>query len=336
MSHTAQKKTVVGICQYNLGPGPRHLLPARSFHPIIKIVDGSLVSLPSPSSFSAMWNFGSLLGLCLIVQIVSGLFLAMHYSCDITLAFERVRHISRDVNWGWFLRMAHANGARFFFICLYVHIARGLYYGSYNFKETWLVGVIILFLVIGTAFLGYVLPWGQISFWGATVITNLASAVPVIGGEIVTRLWGGFSVRNATLTRFFTLHFLLPFLLSAIRAAHLLFLHESGSSNPLGVNRNLDKSPFHPYFRIKDLAGFLVFFLAFFVHLSSGPLGPRRPGKLYPCSSYSNTCTYSTRVVLSFRLRYPSLNPKEAWGGASFGGINLNFGNYALLRGQPV
>merc|ERR1719489_367123 len=175
MSHTAQKKTVVGICQYNLGPGPRHLLPARSFHPIIKIVDGSLVSLPSPSSFSAMWNFGSLLGLCLIVQIVSGLFLAMHYSCDITLAFERVRHISRDANW-----------ARFFFICLYVHIARGLYYGSYNFKETWLVGVIILFLVIGTAFLGYVLPWGQISFWGATVITNLASAVPVIGGEIVT------------------------------------------------------------------------------------------------------------------------------------------------------
>jgi len=185
----------------------------------------------------------------------------MHYSCDITLAFERVRHISRDVNIGWFLRIIHANGARFFFICVYLHVARGVYYGSFNFKETWLIGVIILFLLIGTAFLGYVLPWGQMSFWGATVITNLASAVPLVGQELVFWLWGGFSVRNATLTRFFTLHFLLPFILAALRAIHLLFLHETGSSNPLGVDRNFDKRPFHPYFSVKDLFGFLVFFL---------------------------------------------------------------------------
>jgi len=208
-----------------------------------------------------MWNFGSLLGLCLTTQIISGVFLAMHYSCDMGLAFERVSHISRDVSIGWFLRITHANGARFFFICVYLHVARGVYYGSFNFKETWLIGVVILFLLIGTAFLGYVLPWGQISFWGATVITNLASAVPLVGQELVYWLWGGFSVRNATLTRFFTLHFLLPFILAALRATHLLFLHETGSSNPLGLDSNFDKRPFHPYFSIKDMFGFIVFFL---------------------------------------------------------------------------
>jgi len=208
-----------------------------------------------------MWNFGSLLGLCLITQIVRGIFLAIHYSCDMTLAFERVRHICRDVNIGWLLRIIHANGASFFFICVYLHVARGVYYGSFNFKNTWLIGVVILFLLMGTAFLGYVLPWGQMSFWGATVITNLASAVPLVGQELVFWLWGGFSVRNATLTRFFTLHFLLPFILAALSAVHLLFLHETGSSNPLGLDSNFDKSPFHPYFSVKDLFGFFVFFL---------------------------------------------------------------------------
>ena len=231
-----------------------------------------------------MWNFGSLLGLCLVSQIARGLFLAMHYSCDITLAFERVSHISRDVNWGWLLRMAHANGARFFFICVYLHIARGLYYGSFNFKETWLVGVAILFVLIGTAFLGYVLPWGQISFWGATVITNLASALPVVGQEIVLWLWGGFSVRNATLTRFFTLHFLIPFVLAALRAVHLVFLHETGSSNPLGVNRNFDKSPFHPYFSIKDLLGFFLFFAGFIYICLQAPWDLGDPENFIPAN----------------------------------------------------
>jgi len=212
-----------------------------------------------------MWNFGSLLGVCLIIQIITGLFLSMHYSCDINLAFESVRHIMRDVNFGWGLRIIHANGARFFFICLYLHVARGLYYGSYNFVATWVSGVVLLFLVIGTAFLGYVLPWGQISFWGATVITNLASAIPIIGGEVVFWLWGGFSVRNATLTRFFSLHFILPFILAAIVSIHLFFLHITGSSNPLGLNRNFDKISFRPYFIVKDFLGVMIFFFFFFL-----------------------------------------------------------------------
>jgi len=233
-------------------------------HPLIKLVDKALVRLPSPSSITGIWNLGSLLGVCLSVQLISGLFLAIHYSCDITIAFESVRHISRDVEFGWGLRIIHANGASFFFICLYLHIGRGLYFGSFNFKETWIIGVLLLFLVIGTAFLGYVLPWGQISFWGATVITNLASAIPFIGEEIVLWLWGGFSVRNATLTRFFTLHFLIPFIVALFRRIHIVFLHETGSSNPLGINRNFDKSPFHPYFSIKDFFGALVFFFIFF------------------------------------------------------------------------
>jgi len=218
-------------------------------------VNNSLVDLPRPSSISTLWNFGSLLGVCLIIQILSGLFLAIHYSCDISIAFERVRHISRDVNFGWALRILHTNGARFFFICLYIHIGRGIYYGSYNFELVWVVGVTILLIVMATAFLGYVLPWGQISFWGATVITNLFSAIPYLGSDIVYWLWGGFAVDNATLTRFFALHFLLPFVISGLSIVHLLFLHVTGSRNPLGLNRNFDKTPFHPYFSYKDLLG---------------------------------------------------------------------------------
>jgi len=225
------------------------------------IVSGSLIELPTPANISAMWNFGSLLGLCLGVQILTGLFLAMHYCADVTLAFERVSHICRDVNYGWVLRVFHANGARFFFICLYLHIGRGLYYGSYMFKFTWVVGVLILFAVIAAAFLGYVLPWGQISFWGATVITNLFSAIPYIGEDLVKWMWGGFAVGNPTLTRFFSLHFLIPFVVAALRAVHLLFLHQTGRGNPLGVNRNFDKVSFHPYFTTKDLFGFFVMLL---------------------------------------------------------------------------
>ena len=205
-----------------------------------------------------MWNFGSLLGLCLIIQILTGLFLAIHYSGDVSIAFYRVNHISRDVNFGWLLRIIHANGARFFFICLFIHIGRGLYYGSYFFVHTWIIGVVILLLVIATAFLGYVLPWGQISFWGATVITNLFSAIPYIGNELVMWMWGGFAVDNATLTRFFSLHFLLPFVIAGIRGVHLLFLHQTGRNNPLGINRNFDKISFHPYFSSKDLFGFFI------------------------------------------------------------------------------
>nr|YP_006303611.1 cytochrome b [Minimugil cascasia]AEK53183.1 cytochrome b [Minimugil cascasia] len=234
----------------------------RKTHPLIKIANDALVDLPAPVNISAWWNFGSLLGLCLIAQIVTGLFLAMHYTPDTASAFSSVAHICRDVNYGWLIRNMHANGASFFFICIYLHIGRGLYYGSYLYKETWNIGVVLLLLVMMTAFVGYVLPWGQMSFWGATVITNLLSAVPYIGDSLVQWIWGGFSVDNATLTRFFAFHFLLPFVILAMTLVHLIFLHETGSNNPLGLNSDADKISFHPYFSYKDLLGFALLLTA--------------------------------------------------------------------------
>nr|UEE94333.1 cytochrome b [Cucujus costatus] len=232
--------------------------PFRKESPLMKIVNNSLIDLATPSNISTMWNFGSLLGLCLILQIITGLFLAMHYCPNIDMAFNSIAHICRDVNYGWLLRTLHANGASFFFICLYTHIGRGIYYSSYFLTLTWLIGVTIFFMVMGTAFLGYVLPWGQMSFWGATVITNLVSAIPYLGTTIVQWIWGGFAVDNATLTRFFSLHFILPFIIIALTMMHLLFLHQTGSNNPLGTNSNIDKMPFHPYFSFKDIVGFLI------------------------------------------------------------------------------
>nr|QJF46462.1 cytochrome b [Hydrelia parvulata] len=230
----------------------------RKTHPILKIINSSLIDLPSPLNISAWWNFGSLLGLCLITQIITGLFLTMYYTANIELAFYSVNYICRNVNYGWLIRTLHANGASFFFICIYLHIGRGIYYESFNLKYTWMVGVIILFLLMGTAFMGYVLPWGQMSFWGATVITNLLSAIPYLGTMLVNWIWGGFAIDNATLTRFYTFHFLLPFILMMMMMIHLLFLHQTGSNNPLGINSNLDKIPFHPYYTFKDLIGFIT------------------------------------------------------------------------------
>nr|QDI93529.1 cytochrome b [Pygovepres vaccinicola] len=232
--------------------------PIRKTHPLIQIMNSSLIDLPSPSSISIWWNFGSLLGMCLMIQILTGLFLAMHYTANVELAFSSVMHICRDVNNGWLIRNLHANGASMFFICLYMHVGRGMYYSSYKLMTTWMVGVILLLLVMATAFLGYVLPWGQMSLWGATVITNLLSALPYLGNDLVKWLWGGFSVDNATLTRFFTLHFIMPFVIAAMVMIHLLFLHQTGSNNPLGLNSNYDKIPFHPYFSIKDYMGMMV------------------------------------------------------------------------------
>nr|YP_010388714.1 cytochrome b [Cepola schlegelii]UPQ43880.1 cytochrome b [Cepola schlegelii] len=230
----------------------------RKTHPLLKIANDALIDLPVPSNISAWWNFGSLLGLCLGLQIITGLFLAMHYTADISLAFSSVSHICRDVNYGWLIRNLHANGASLFFMCIYFHIGRGLYYGSYLYKEAWTVGVVLLLLTMATAFVGYVLPWGQMSFWGATVITNLLSAIPYVGGTLVQWIWGGFSVDNATLSRFFAFHFILPFVIAAATIIHILFLHEKGANNPLGLNANVDKIPFHPYFSYKDLLGFLI------------------------------------------------------------------------------
>nr|AFQ23612.1 cytochrome b [Balaena mysticetus]AFQ23618.1 cytochrome b [Balaena mysticetus]AFQ23619.1 cytochrome b [Balaena mysticetus]AFQ23631.1 cytochrome b [Balaena mysticetus]AHC72024.1 cytochrome b [Balaena mysticetus] len=234
----------------------------RKTHPLMKIINDAFIDLPTPSNISSWWNFGSLLGLCLIMQILTGLFLAMHYTPDTTTAFSSITHICRDVNYGWIIRYLHANGASMFFICLYAHMGRGLYYGSHAFQETWNIGVILLFTVMATAFVGYVLPWGQMSFWGATVITNLLSAIPYVGNTLVEWIWGGFSVDKATLTRFFAFHFILPFIILALAIVHLLFLHETGSNNPTGIPSNMDKIPFHPYYTIKDILGALLLILA--------------------------------------------------------------------------
>nr|YP_010230459.1 cytochrome b [Rhodinia fugax]QSV08500.1 cytochrome b [Rhodinia fugax] len=230
----------------------------RKTHPILKIINGSLIDLPSPSNISMWWNFGSLLALCLMIQILTGLFLTMYYTANIELAFFSVNYICRNVNYGWLIRTLHANGASFFFICIYLHMGRGIYYESFNLKYTWFIGIIILFMLMATAFMGYVLPWGQMSFWGATVITNLLSAIPYLGTMLVNWIWGGFAVDNATLTRFYTFHFLLPFIIAMLTMIHLLFLHQTGSNNPLGINSNMDKIPFHPYFTYKDLIGFII------------------------------------------------------------------------------
>nr|AAP42537.1 cytochrome b [Proechimys guyannensis]AAP42538.1 cytochrome b [Proechimys guyannensis]AAP42539.1 cytochrome b [Proechimys guyannensis]AAP42540.1 cytochrome b [Proechimys guyannensis]AAP42541.1 cytochrome b [Proechimys guyannensis] len=243
----------------------------RKSHPLIKIINHSFIDLPTPSNISAWWNFGSLLGVCLILQIITGLFLAMHYTADTTTAFSSVTHICRDVNYGWLIRYAHANGASMFFIFLYFHIGRGIYYGSYTFMETWNIGVILLFAVMATAFMGYVLPWGQMSFWGATVITNLLSAIPYIGPSLVEWIWGGFSVDKATLTRFFAFHFVLPFIITAMVMIHLLFLHETGSNNPSGLNSDSDKIPFHPYYTIKDILGLLFMLMTLMMLILFSP-----------------------------------------------------------------
>nr|WJZ53035.1 cytochrome b [Pollenia pediculata] len=258
--------------------------PLRTKHPILSIANNALIDLPAPINISTWWNFGSLLFLCLMIQILTGLFLAMHYTADINMAFNSVNHICRDVNYGWLLRTMHANGASFFFICIYLHVGRGMYYGSYLFTPTWLVGVIILFLVMGTAFMGYVLPWGQMSFWGATVITNLLSAIPYLGIDLVQWVWGGFAVDNATLTRFFTFHFILPFIVLATTMIHILFLHETGSNNPMGLNSNIDKIPFHPYFTYKDIVGFIIMTMLLFLLVLINPYLLGDPDNFIPAN----------------------------------------------------
>ena len=221
-------------------------------------MNGILVDLPAPSNISYLWNFGSLLGACLVIQLMTGIFLAMHYCSDVNLAFDSVSHILRDVNYGFMLKYIHANGASLFFLCVYIHIGRGLYYGSYMKMDVWNIGVIIYLIMMLTAFLGYVLPWGQMSFWGATVITNFCSAIPYVGTEVVQWIWGGFSISNATLNRFYSLHYLFPFLIVGLAVLHILSLHTDGSNNPLGISSNIDKVTFHVYYIYKDLFGILA------------------------------------------------------------------------------
>ena len=233
-------------------------------HSLLRLINSYVVDSPQPSNISYLWNFGSLLATCLIIQILTGCFLAMHYQPHVDFAFNSVEHIMRDVNNGWLIRYTHANVASFFFIFVYGHIGRNIYYGSYKSPRVlvWSIGVIILILMMAIAFLGYVLPYGQMSLWGATVITNLLSAIPVFGHDLVELIWGGFSVSNATLNRFFSLHYILPFLLAALALAHLIALHTHGSNNPNGISSNGDRYAIHPYYMFKDLITIFFFFLA--------------------------------------------------------------------------
>ena len=247
-------------------------------HPLLKLVNHYLIDATQPSNISYLWNFGSLLAVCLVIQIATGVTLAMHYNPSVLEAFNSVEHIMRDVNNGWLIRYLHSNTASAFFFLVYLHIGRGFYYGSYRSPRTlvWVIGTVILIAMIGTGFLGYVLPYGQMSLWGATVITNLISAIPWIGQDIVEFIWGGFSVNNATLNRFFALHYLLPFVLAALVLMHLIALHDTaGSSNPLGISGNYDRVTFAPYFLFKDLITIFLFLfvLSIFVFFMPNVLG---------------------------------------------------------------
>ena len=247
--------------------------------PVFSFLHHSLVEYPTPRNFNLWFQFGSIAGVVLVVQLVTGIVLAMHYTPHVDYAFQSVEHIMRDVNYGWLIRYMHANGGSMFFIAVYIHLFRGLYYGSYKAPREllWIFGVVILLIMMMISFMGYVLPWGQMSFWGATVITNLFSAVPLVGEEIVTWLWGGFSVDNATLNRFYSLHYLLPFVLVAMVVLHLWALHHHGSNNPLGIDAKGpgDQIPFHPYYTVKDLLGFALFglFFAAFMFFAPNMLG---------------------------------------------------------------
>lgn len=245
--------------------------------PVLGLFNSFLVDYPTPININYFWNFGILAGVCLGIQIITGIFLAMHYTPHVDLAFISVEHIMRDVNYGWLIRYMHANGASMFFIVVYIHIFRGLYYGSYSAPReiVWIIGAVIFVLMMATAFMGYVLPWGQMSFWGATVITNLFSAIPILGESIVHWLWGGFSVDNATLNRFFSFHYLLPFAIAGAAGLHLFLLHEYGSNNPLGIDSKIDKIPFYPYFYVKDLFGIVLFAMLFgiFIYFYPNMLG---------------------------------------------------------------
>lgn len=261
--------------------------PIRKYLPHLKIINNVIIDLPAPQNISLWWNLGSLLGLRLVIQLVSGLFLAIFYIPDISIAFSRVIHISRDIIFGWLIRSIHANGASLFFLCVYLHIARGLYYFSFNLLETWSIGVILYVVLIATAFIGYVLPWGQIRFWGATVITRLLSAIPYLGQDLVLWVWGGFAIDNPTLTRFFALHFLLPFAIAGLTIIHILFLHQTGSKNPLGIKSEISKVPIHPYFTIKDIIGFSIVTLGFIFFVLYGPYILGDPDNFIPANPLS-------------------------------------------------
>ncbi|AIB09490.1 AaceriMI008Wp (mitochondrion) [[Ashbya] aceris (nom. inval.)] len=298
----------------------------------LNLVNSYVIDSPQPSSINYWWNLGSLLGLCLVIQITTGIFLAMHYSSNIELAFSSVEHIMRDVQTGWLIRYMHTNGASFFFICMYIHIGKGLYYGSYKSPRVivWTVGVIIFILTMAAAFLGYCLVYGQMSHWGATVITNLFSAIPFIGNDIVTWLWGSFSVSNPTIMRFFTFHYLVPFIIAAMVIMHLMTLHVHGSSNPLGITGNLDRLPMHGYFIFKDLVTVFVFliFFSLFVFFSPNTLG--HPDNYIPGNPLVTPASIVPEwYLLPFYTILRSIPDK-------LGGVITMFGTILVLLTLPI
>jgi ubiquinol-cytochrome c reductase cytochrome b subunit len=301
--------------------------------PIIGMLENVLLKHPYPKNLSYWWSFGSIAGIALVIQILSGLFLSMHYVANTQLAFDSVEHIMRDVRYGWLIRYIHAVGASMFFVALYAHITRGLYYGSYKAPREllWWIGIVIFLLTMATAFMGYVLPWGQMSFWGATVITNLFSAIPLVGESIVNWLWGGYSVDNPTLNRFFSLHFLMPFLIVGVVMIHLVSLHTVGSNNPTGVEIKTKKDiiPFHPYFTIKDMVGFVAFFLVFGYFLFFYPNSLGHPDNYIP----ANPMVTPAHIVpewyfLPFYAILRAVPDK-------LGGVLMMFGAIALLFALP-
>ncbi|CEG84807.1 Putative Cytochrome b [Rhizopus microsporus] len=301
-------------------------------HSLLSLANSYVIDSPQPSNLNYAWNFGSLLALCLGIQIVTGVTLAMHYTPNIDLAFISVEHIMRDVNYGWMIRYLHANTASFFFLFVYLHIGRGLYYGSYKAPRAlpWSIGVIILILMMATAFLGYVLPWGQMSLWGATVITNLLSAIPWIGKDLVEFIWGGFSVDNATLNRFFSLHYLLPFILAALAVMHLLTLHEHGSSNPLGITANADRIYMHPYYSFKDLITIFLFFLVLALFLFYAPNKLGHPDNYIPANPMQTPASIVPEwYLLPFYAILRSIPDK-------LGGVIAMFGSLLILLAMPL
>nr|YP_010719169.1 cytochrome b [Sirex nitobei]WDR47219.1 cytochrome b [Sirex nitobei] len=253
-------------------------------HPLMKIFYSSIINLPTPINISYLWNFGSILGLFMLIQIISGVILSMHYCPNISMAFNSIIHINENMNNGWLMHFIHMNGASMLFINIQIHIFRGIYYSSYSLSMTWFIGWLMLFLMMMSAFMGYVLPWGQMSYWGATVITNLLSTIPMFGDIMVKWIWGGFSINNATLNRFFSMHFIIPLIISLFIMIHLMTLHNTGSNNPLGMNSNFWKIPFHPYFSLKDTLGFTIILSIFFLFILMFPYNLSDPENFIPAN----------------------------------------------------
>ncbi|WP_114912432.1 cytochrome b [Acidibrevibacterium fodinaquatile] len=301
--------------------------------PVFTMMQKEYGSFPTPKNFNYFWNFGALAMVNLVLMIVTGVFLAMNYTPNSMLAFDSVERIMRDVNWGWLIRYAHMNGASMFFIVVYVHIFRGLYYGSYKAPREllWMLGVVILLLMMATAFMGYVLPWGQMSYWGATVITNLFSAIPLVGKAIVTWLWGGFAVDNPTLNRFFSLHYLLPFVIVGVVFLHVVALHITGSNNPLGIEVKTpqDTIPFHPYYTIKDSVGICVFFIVLALLVFFAPNFFASPDNYIPANPLQTPAEIVPEwYFLPFYAILRSVPNK-------LGGVMMMFGSIAVLFVLP-